>query len=70
MRICNAHLHKLTPRFDSHRCQVADSDFYDDPRMTKDDFYFGSDCRVFCVPRQPGRKGALLSWVRATPAPP
>ena len=50
--------------------QAADLDFHDGPRMSKIDYFFGSGLRTFCVPRRPASIGALLSWVRAKPAPP
>ena len=39
------------------------------PRMSKDDFFFGSGRRVFCVPPHHGQGGPISCEVRATPAP-
>ena len=38
--------------------------------MTKDDFFFGSGRRIFCVPSHHGPYGAISCEVRTTPAPP
>ena len=53
-----------------HWCTVRRPGFHGDPRMTKDDFFFGSGRRVFCVPPDHGHYGPFSSEARASPAPP
>ena len=66
----NPQLPKLIPRFDSHRVQTADPDFHGDSRVTKYDFLFGGERRVFFVPVDRACGAGLPNEVRATTAPP
>ena len=66
----NPQLSKLIPQFDSHRWQAADLDFSVDPRMSQDDFFFGSTLRIFDLWVDWVWSGAISRGVRAAPAAP